>query len=71
VDEVVFVGTVFCSLAARSSVAGFPVSLFWLLSTLKYTKLNGSAQSLVTRRNNGNRTEDQQRLKKAQTVWPT
>ena len=34
---------IFCSLAATSSVAGFPVSLFWLLSTLKYTKVNGLA----------------------------
>jgi hypothetical protein len=37
------VDNIACSLAAKSSVAGLPVSLFWLLSTLKYTKLNGLA----------------------------
>ena len=36
-------GNIFCSLATRLSIAGFPISLFWLLLTLKYTKLNGSA----------------------------
>jgi hypothetical protein len=52
-------GGVCSSLGGMSLGAGSPASLFWLVLTLKYTKLIGSASLLITRRTTAAAREDQ------------
>jgi hypothetical protein len=48
-----------CSSLGGMSLGAGPASLFWLVLTLKYTKLIGSASLLITRRTTAAAREDQ------------